>query len=166
MGDVVQIDDGKMRHFQQLIQNVKFHSGEMKVLQGQSEKTAREANELARSRHATQLEAARAYDCDPQQTGRQNQHKGLQIQIPETGEAEDDALKEKSMRGGRQDSSRMDKSEGAQTSHSLQCGEENLLPSAEKKDAHSKISAQRIHPEVGRCRRSDVDQHAPPHIQH
>lgn len=66
LGDMVQIDDGKMRHFQQLIQNVKFHTGEMKVLQGQSEKTTREASELARTRHATQLEAARAYDCDPQ----------------------------------------------------------------------------------------------------
>ena len=48
------------------------------------------------------------------------------------------------MGGGRQDSSRMDKSEDEQMSHSLQCGEENLLPSTEKKNAHSKISAQRI----------------------
>lgn len=71
LGDAVQIDDGKMRHFQQLIQNVKFHTGEMRVLQGQSEQvTAREASELMMTRNATQMEAARAYDCGPQQSGR------------------------------------------------------------------------------------------------
>lgn len=42
------------------------------------------------------------------------------------------------------ESGRKERSEGGQTSHSLQCGEENLLPSTEKKDAHSKISAQMI----------------------
>jgi hypothetical protein len=114
LGDMVQIDDGKMRHFQQLIQNVKFHTGEMKVLQGQSEKaTAREASELMVTRNATQMEAARAYDCGPQHSARQHQFKSLQIQIPETGEGKDEGQKERSTRGGRQDSSRMDKSEGA-----------------------------------------------------
>lgn len=67
----------------------------------------------------------------------------MQIQIPEISESHE-PRKEKSTRGGRRDSSRMDKSEDAQTSHSLQCGEENLMPSTEKKDYHNKISAQRI----------------------
>ena len=64
-----------------------------------------------------------------------------ELSSPGPGDGKGEGQKERSTRGGRQDSSRMDKSEGA---HSLQCGEENLLPSTEKKDAHSKISAQRI----------------------
>ena len=31
LGQTVQIDDGKMKHYQQMIQNVKFRSNEMRV---------------------------------------------------------------------------------------------------------------------------------------
>lgn len=92
-----------------------------------------------------QVEAVRLNDsAGSVNNPRQPQFKSLQIEIPEISESQDEPHKEKSTRRGRQDSSRMDKNEDAQTSHSLQCGEENLLPSTEKKNAHSKISAQRI----------------------
>lgn len=100
---------------------MKFQNDEIKVLQGQAEKArASGTGESTMTQHAARLEAARAYDCAGlEEKTRSQQFKSLQIQIPEISEGQDEPQKEKSMRGGRQDSSRMDKSEDAQTSHSL-----------------------------------------------
>ena len=64
LDDMVQIDDGKLRQYQQLIQNVKFQSDEIKVLQGQSEKTrSNEGSESTMTYDLSKMEAPLGQDA-------------------------------------------------------------------------------------------------------
>lgn len=59
LGQTVQIDDGKMKHLQQMIQNVKFRSNEMRMAQDRKA----EGEEAVQGKGAAKAtEAAHAYD--------------------------------------------------------------------------------------------------------